>query len=73
LALWTVVLALVVATALTLLVAQVLPAVAPTLQLSVTAASVARTGLAALAAGMLAALLPLRRLATVAAAFQEAR
>jgi putative ABC transport system permease protein len=73
--LWTVALALLAATGLALLLTAVLPAVAPTVQLTVTAGSVARLGLAGLAAGTLAALLPLRRLATVdaATAFQESR
>lgn len=73
--LWTVALALAAATGLALVLAAALPAVAPTVQLTVTAGSVAQVGLAALAAGTIAALLPLRRLATVdaATAFQESR
>ena len=73
--LWIVALALLVATGLALLLASALPAIAPTLQLSVTAGSVARLGAAALLIGTVAALLPLRRLATIdaATAFQESR
>jgi putative ABC transport system permease protein len=73
--LWTVTLALAAATVLVLLLAAALPALAPTLQLSVTAGSVARPGVAGLLAGSIAALLPLRRLAAVdaATAFQESR
>jgi putative ABC transport system permease protein len=73
--LWTVTLALAAATVLVLLLAAALPALAPTLQLSVTAGSVARLGVAGLLAGSIAALLPLRRLAAVdaATAFQESR
>jgi len=73
--LWTVGLALAVATAAAMLLAGLVPAFAPTVQLLVTAESVLRLGMAALASGILAALLPLRRLATVdaATAFREAQ
>lgn len=73
--LWTVVLAVLAATGLALLLAAVLPRLAPTVQLTVTVGSVARVGIAALFTGTLAAVLPLRRLATVDAAtsFQESR
>lgn len=73
--LWTVGLALAVASAAAVLLAGVVPAFAPTVQLLVTAESVLRLGMAALLSGTLAALLPLRRLATVdaATAFREAR
>ena len=73
--LWTVALALAAAWALGVLLAAALPALAPTVEMSVTPGSVARLGAAALLAGSAAALLPLLRLATVdaATAFQESR
>jgi putative ABC transport system permease protein len=72
---WTVVLALAVATGAVLLLTLALPALTPTVALTVTANSIADAGAAALAAGVIASLLPLRRVSTIdaATAFREAR
>jgi putative ABC transport system permease protein len=73
--LWVVAPALALATGAGLLLAVVLPTLAPTVQLAVTLPGVVRLGLAALTAGAVAALLPLARVARVdaATAFREAR
>lgn len=72
---WIVTLSLTTSTVAALLLARALPALAPTVQMTVTPGSVLRLAAAALLAGGVAALLPLRRLATVdaATAFREAR
>lgn len=72
---WTVVLATATAAVLALLLGQLVPAVAPSVQISITPAALARTTVEALVIGLAAALWPLRRIAAVdpATAFRENR
>jgi putative ABC transport system permease protein len=71
----TVVLASAVATAAALALAWLLPAAAPAVQISITAAAVTQTTVTALLVGLIAALWPLRRIAALdaATAFRETR
>jgi putative ABC transport system permease protein len=73
--LWTVTLALVMATVGAFALALVVPRLTPTVTLVLTPGNVVRAGLVAAAAGLLAALLPLKRLARVdpITAFREHR
>ena len=73
--LWTVLLATATAAVIAVAVGALLPLVAPTVQVTITAAAVARAAVSAGVVGMIAALWPLRRIAQVdaATAFREAR
>jgi putative ABC transport system permease protein len=72
---WTVALAATVATAAAVALAQVLPSVAPAVDIVITPAAVARLTVTTAVVGMVAALWPLRRIAALdaATAFRETR